>query len=51
MRVVDYDDAIARHGSVVPALLEAADVPDVGADSSWLNSRSPRTDEARRRRS
>lgn len=45
VRVVDYDLAMAQHGSIIPALLEAADAPRMESDGYWLNSRSPKAGE------
>ncbi len=41
VRTVDYDSAVARDGSVIPALLAAMDLPaDEGAGRYFLNTRA-----------
>jgi hypothetical protein len=39
VRVVDYEQALAAEGSVIPALLRAIDSPPAASDDYWLNRR------------
>ena len=44
VRPIDYEEAVAEHGSIIPALLEAAGLPPdqfPSAAEFWKNARKP----------